>query len=89
MEPSVGRLLNRCAKCEVVRPHPGPLPRGEGDLFCGTLPRVVALLQPWADFLYAFSVFEFATIREIRVKKSVKLVRVFGVVRGLKFIQRI
>jgi hypothetical protein len=28
-------------------------------IFC-VLPRVVALLQPWANFRYAFSVFEFA-----------------------------
>ena len=27
-----------------------------------------ANLEPWANFLYAFSVFEFAVIREIRVK---------------------
>jgi hypothetical protein len=37
------------------------------NYFVGRLPRVVALLQPWANFRSAFSAFEFAAIREIRV----------------------
>jgi len=30
------------------------------NYFVGRFPRVVAAFQPWANFLYAFSVFEFA-----------------------------
>jgi len=46
---------------------------GEGIYFVGRLPRVVAPLQPWANFRSAFSAFEFASIREIRVKTFVPL----------------
>jgi hypothetical protein len=37
--------------------------------FFGRGPRVVAARQPWANFRYAFSVVQFASIREIRVKR--------------------
>jgi hypothetical protein len=30
------------------------------NYFVGRFPRVFAVLKPWANFLYAFSVFEFA-----------------------------
>jgi len=50
-----------------LSPHPGPLLvwRGEGEDFVGRFPRVALTLceQPWANFFYAFSVFEFAQIR--------------------------
>jgi hypothetical protein len=41
---------------------------GEGIDFVGRLPGVVALRQRRANFRSAFSAFEFALIREIRVK---------------------
>ena len=49
-------------------PHPDPLlvRRGEGELFVGRLPGVVAALQHRANVRSAFSAFEFVPIREIR-----------------------
>src|ERR1035437_6290869 len=38
------------------------------DYFVGRFPRVVRSSQPQANFRSAFSAFEFAAIREIRVK---------------------
>ena len=45
------------------------------NYFVGREPRVALALreQPWANFLYAFSVFEFALIRAIRVKATLRL----------------
>ena len=37
------------------------------NYFVGRLPRVVAALRCWANFRSAFSAFEFAAIRKIRV----------------------
>ena len=55
---------------------PSPAPASEGfeereNYFVGRLPRVVALLQPWANFRSAFSAYElvFACLAWFAVKK--------------------
>ena len=51
-----------------LRP-PSPHPMRRRNYFVGRFPRVVRSSQPQANFRSAFSAFEFAAIREIRVKK--------------------
>ena len=54
----------------LTSPRPSPLLPKErrGRIIVERKPGVVALLQPRANFRSAFSAFEFASIREIRVK---------------------
>ena len=59
-------------KARLLTPALSSFGEERENYFVGRLPGVVATLQPWANFRYAFSVFEFAIIREIRVKVSAR-----------------